>query len=307
MKQIIVLFMLAALLPACKKDKSGTMLFSMQYTTSPDAFKTEVADSLYTGFGDYITSITPSHFSGKFQMLGFQEGIEDLQGNPVHRLHFVDGNLSDDDPLRIADFSNNAVVSFSPDIRGLQDDHGLFVGEQIDFNYFFFDVLYLYQQVELPAQYDAVTLAMFNRSYGHGNFQYSSDSVIVNNLLSVDYYPFLSYALNNENYWPRFYIFGECDSTSLFNLEGNELTPSVDWPMGGPTNQPVFRISEYNSVIVNTPTEDETVALIATVSFDTENLIQIYAGADNIPYNSDDVFVYAPRFWERLKANLSIE
>lgn len=307
MKQLIGILMMAALLPACKKDKSGNMSFSMHYTTSPDVFKTEAADSLYTGFGDYITSITPSHFSGKFQMLGFQEGIVDFQTHPPHSLHFFGSNMSDDDPLRIADFTNNAVLSYSPDIRGLQDDHGLFTGEQIDFNYFFFDVLYFYQQVALPSQYDTVTLDMFNRSYGHGNFQYESDSVKVNNVLSVDYYPMLSYALNNDNYWPRLYIFGNCDSTYLFNREGNEIPTSTDNPLGPPTTQPIFRISEYSAMIVNTPTDGETVALLATLSFDTENLIQIYAGADNIPYNSDDVFVYAPRYWERLRANLTIE
>jgi len=41
------------------------------------------------------------------------------------------------------------------------------------------------------------------------------------------------------------------------------------------------------------------------MTFDINNLIQIYAGADNIPYTSDDIFVYAPRFWERLSVNLS--
>jgi hypothetical protein len=34
------------------------------------------------------------------------------------------------------------------------------------------------------------------------------------------------------------------------------------------------------------------------------NLIQIYAGQDNIPYTSDDIFVYAPNFWERLSVSL---
>jgi hypothetical protein len=40
------------------------------------------------------------------------------------------------------------------------------------------------------------------------------------------------------------------------------------------------------------------------VSFDFADLIHIYAGRDNKPYTYDDVFVYAPRFWERLKVRV---
>ena len=42
------------------------------------------------------------------------------------------------------------------------------------------------------------------------------------------------------------------------------------------------------------------------LSFNTDGLIQVYAGADNVPYTADDVLIYAPRFWERLKSRLDI-
>jgi hypothetical protein len=307
MKKVFAFFIIAATLAGCKKDKGGNMTFSMLYTTQPDVFKTDaVPDSLYTGFGDYITAVTPSHFSGKFRMLGFQDAFSQQDQN-TNMLLFIEGNMTNDDPRRIADFSNSAVVSFSPGLAGIQDDHGLFTGEQIDFIYFYFDVIYFYQEVALPAQYDTVTIAMFNRSYGNGNFHYLSDSVKVNNVLSVDYYPLISNVFNDDNYWPSAYIFGNCDSTFLFNTEHNEVPNSVHWPFGGYTNQSIIRSNNYNMVTVNTPTEGETVNMTSTVGFDTQNLIQIYAGADNIPYNSDDVFVYAPNFWERIQANLVVE
>jgi hypothetical protein len=41
--------------------------------------------------------------------------------------------------------------------------------------------------------------------------------------------------------------------------------------------------------------------------FDTHNLIQIYAGEDNIPYTSDDVFIYAPNFWERIQVSVKVQ
>jgi len=37
------------------------------------------------------------------------------------------------------------------------------------------------------------------------------------------------------------------------------------------------------------------------------NLIQVYAGADEVAYTNDDVFVYAPSFWERLNVKLEIK
>jgi hypothetical protein len=40
------------------------------------------------------------------------------------------------------------------------------------------------------------------------------------------------------------------------------------------------------------------------MSFNTTDLIHIYAGADNIPYTADDIFVYAPYFWERISVIL---
>lgn len=36
------------------------------------------------------------------------------------------------------------------------------------------------------------------------------------------------------------------------------------------------------------------------MTFDTNNIIQVYAGAGNKPYTPDDISVYAPKYWERL-------
>jgi hypothetical protein len=40
------------------------------------------------------------------------------------------------------------------------------------------------------------------------------------------------------------------------------------------------------------------------MSFNITDLIQIYAGQDNIAYTFDDIFVYAPNFWERISVSL---
>jgi len=41
------------------------------------------------------------------------------------------------------------------------------------------------------------------------------------------------------------------------------------------------------------------------MNFNITELIQIYAGKDNIPYTFDDVFVYAPKFRERISVILN--
>ncbi len=59
-------------------------------------------------------------------------------------------------------------------------------------------------------------------------------------------------------------------------------------------------------MIYTAPLEGETVLMNGVLSFDTNGLIQVYAGADNIPFTSDDIFVYAPKFWERIYSKLEI-
>ena len=305
MKKVIVFFILATLFFSCKKEKSGTMLFSMKYTTGAKSSKSiTTTKAYYTGFGDYITSVSPHLFLGKFGMLGFQKTYGTTE--PLSQLLFINGNMSDDDPLKIADFSNNAEVSFSPDLGCLMNDHFEFVTDQITFEYFFFDLLYFYQEVDLPSQYNSVNIAMFNGNYC--NQQYWSDSVKVNNVLKIKHHPLIYNIFNTTNGWPSAYIFGNCDSTFVYNLEGNEVPGnSLHFPFGGSTILQIVRSNKYSPVVINTPGNGETVKMNATVSFNTENLIQIYAGADNIPYTSDDIFIYAPNFWERIMVKVIVE
>ncbi len=305
MKKVLAFLILVAALPGCKKEESGTMLFKNHYTTSPDVFKANTTtDTLYTGYGDYIASLTPYHFSGKFRMLGFQDDYN-LQVNTIHMLLYVEGNMGPNDPLRTADFSNNALVSFSPDLRGIQNSHGLFVGEQIDFIYFQFSLEYFYQEVALPPQYDSVNIDMFNINYC--NEQLWSDSVKVDNVLKVKHHAFISRIFNTTNGWPEAYVFGNCDSTFVFNTAGNTVENSENWPYGGSTMLQIIRSNQYSMVSVNTPSAGLTVSMVSTVGFDTKNLIQIYAGADNIPFTGDDIFIYAPKYWERIRVKLEIQ
>ena len=69
----------------------------------------------------------------------------------------------------------------------------------------------------------------------------------------------------------------------------------------------VIRSSKFKTQKIIMPNDGETYTMYATLSYNTDNLIQIYAGSDNIPYTDDDVFVYAPRFWDRVNINLEMK
>ena len=68
----------------------------------------------------------------------------------------------------------------------------------------------------------------------------------------------------------------------------------------------MIRSHQFTSLTVTMPEPDETIRMYSTVSFNTDNLIQVYAGRDNTPYTQDDVFTYAPNYWERLKVRLEV-
>lgn len=67
----------------------------------------------------------------------------------------------------------------------------------------------------------------------------------------------------------------------------------------------IVRSNSYNPITLQAIPTGETITVSGTMSFNISNLIQIYAGADNIPYTFDDIFVYAPNFWERLSVNIN--
>jgi hypothetical protein len=105
-----------------------------------------------------------------------------------------------------------------------------------------------------------------------------------------------------------YFIFGNTDSTFVVNPNG-ELVP------GSSENNPIasnsgtaliIRSHKYTNMIYNAPASGETAVMNGILSFNTQNLIQVYAGADNVPYTSDDIFVYAPKFWERIYSKLEV-
>jgi hypothetical protein len=135
------------------------------------------------------------------------------------------------------------------------------------------------------------------------------DNSIVNNTLKVNHQEMLRKVFPNANVNGMIYfIFGNTDSTFVVN-------PNREIVQGASENNPVafsnvsdlvIRSHKYSNMIYNAPAEGETIVMNGTLIFNTQDLIQVYSGNDNIPYTSDDIFVYAPKFWERIYSKLDI-
>ena len=308
MKTTFYFLIAASLLLGCNKDRvNGDIRHRVQYTTVKTALKsTEInPDSMYTQFGHYITSVTPYKFTSKINIMCYQDNW-DFSDKSTHTISYVDGH--DNDPrfeiATYADFSNNQEVEITPILYGTDMRDGMFEQKEVTFTYFNFCPYYLYQEVEIPIQYKDITINQFDEYY---NEPYHCDSVKFGNILKIKHIPFITRLFTYGNGYPYAYVFGNTDSTFVFNKEGNTVPNSENWPFGGSAKNPIIRSNKYIAKTVNMPTNGETIEMVSTISFDTENLIQIYAGQDNIAYTSDDIFLYAPNYWERLRVKLEIK
>ena len=105
-------------------------------------------------------------------------------------------------------------------------------------------------------------------------------------------------------FW-RPFVFGATDSSYILNL----FTDPHDFPTNLPYDGDYIIRSKNYSAITYVPSEDsdKNTQINATVKFDYNNLIQIYAGPDNLPYTKDDVFVYEPNYYNRLTVDVLIQ
>jgi len=303
MKKLIYIFTFIVLFISCKKE-IGKVLYYIEFTTEEISLKKGSlnTDSIYTQFGDYITSLTPYKFTAHIWTIGYIDKVLEWSNNNANMLQYIEQNLeklSLDDPSRYIDFSNNNIVSFNPEIYGRVNNDNLFEEPEINFKYFCFIPFSLYQEVQLPSQYQNVQLNMF------------PDAPIIDNVLKVKHYRMLetifpnAHILHNE-YSELYFIFGNTDSTFVVNENGEYVGLSENCPMADPENDLTIRSDKYVNMIFNSPINGGTVVMNGIVSFNTENLIQVYAGVDNVPYTSDDIVVYAPKFWERIYSRLDI-
>jgi hypothetical protein len=261
------------------------------------------SETLYTQFGDYITSVTPKTINAYMRFLFAQSKLSVA--------NFVQGFDNTRPPELFVDFSASQEITVTPQIMTYDistDDgtykwiaSGKYAESEITFTYFCFIPYYFYQEIELPAEYTNVELNEFNRYYDVSPYipagvmsyydvggQYSCSSVKTGNLLKVDYFPLI---MQNDGNKVRF-NFGTLGSDAIKYID-NETSTEIS--------------GTFTPITLTMPKEGETKELYSTVSLNTSNLIQIYAGSDNIPYTSDDIIVYAPEYWNRLSIKMEIK
>lgn len=299
MKKVIYLLVIFALVSSCKKDEPGNINCTISYinsTTQSKSINNDLKsqqrgssdDSLYTQFGDYVTSLTPRTLTAKFRDISFHNdkpiGTSGNVSNGGYKLTLVDINIADDAPERYADFTNNNSINVVPGLGGNLDHDHCFAADEIHFIYLCVLYEYLYQEVELPMQYDNVDLFW-------GMDSLNSNCYVSNHVLKTRSNN-LTQGYNIPGIGtPNIIIFGNTDSTYMSATGGNN-------PIWG--NQgAAFMSNKYSTLIFYKPQSAEDFHITTELSFDSKNLIQIYAGSDNIPYTMDDVFVYAPKFWDR--------
>jgi hypothetical protein len=299
MKAIFYILLTIVILYSCEKE-SGTVLYKINFTTNKITLKStkQATDGLYTQFGDYITSLTPLKFTANIWTVGYVDMVFSHSNNNAQMLQYVEQNsekLPLDDLSRIIDFSGNTTVTFNPVLYGRVNNDGQFADNQIDFIYFYFMPRYFYQEVQLPAEYEHVQLNMF------------SSGSMENNILKAKHAEMFNKIFPNAQTNNGFnFFFGNTDSTFVVNPNGEAVLTSENNPISDATQDLVIRSNKYTNMIYNAPAGGETIVMNGVLSFDIENLIQVYAGVDNIPYTSDDIFVYAPKFWERVYSRLDI-
>jgi hypothetical protein len=300
MKKLIYIILVIIISCSCNKNKTGEVLYNINFTTTEiqSMNKRSYSEPLYTQFGSYITSLTPYKLTARIWTVGYIDKVLDRTNNSANMLQYIEQNsekLSFNDSSRYVDFSNNNIVSFDPVIYGRVNNDSQFEDRQIDFRYFYFIPINLYQEVQLPDQYQNIHINMFPA--------YNT----VGNILKINHYEMLREVFPKANVTNNLYfIFGNSDSTFVVNKNGESVGFSENCPIAEPGTSLVIRSEKYSNMIFNTPPEGETVIMNGVLSFNTQNLIQVYAGADNIPFTGDDIFVYAPKFWERINSRLDI-
>lgn len=320
MKKILTLLVIIVYITGCKKDNDNNderfLKLNMKYQSDgKKAFinkglEKSNSDTLYTQFGDHITSISPTVFIGKFLDMRLQNWHN---GGTIWNYGFniIDNNVPEYAPTRLANFSSNATVNFNLASNSIPAS-----GNSI-YNIFVIITMFFYQEFELPTQYNSVAHLPF-LDFGNNNILNSFDGQWIGGnrtglTIKGGSDPFLAPVFDST--WagfnghfpqiPKNIVFGSTDTTYLYySSNSGQNAQSIDNPLG--QSGYIIRSSSFNNITIPSTANDETKTVSGTMTFDSQNLIQIYAGADNIPYTWDDIFVYAPKFWERFSVFMTV-
>ncbi len=312
MKNLIFIFIILCI-TSCRKEGLDVK-FRTIFKSSNDKNKQPEDESLknklgnYTQFGDYLGSITPESVTAKFMTIRFTDSKYLINGQTT-LIDVVSPNFDDNDPRRFADFSNGNTVEVVPDMFGNIDNDGWFVDDNIELKYLGIFPYYLLFNYILPPQYDTVVLRLDHYpGQGSGIFYppgFTDAAKRIGNTMSSTNYYFMQHEYQGIGFGPRAFVFGGTDSSYVVspqNIPEGEIATLVSMSTGD-----VARIGNYSYEVLSPPDKGKSKVITTTISFNFSQIIQYYAGMDNIPYTYDDIFVLVPNFWERFQINLKQE
>ncbi len=285
MKNVLFILFIVFIINGCDKEKYGSMHQKIKVTTEAlvlrAASSTSVQEIQYDQFGDYIMSLTPTSFIGELGVVRFHAENDDFSSKMTLVMRQSDNG---EEPLFV-DFSKNATISVVPELNGdiIGSDNGEagFFKDPVTFKLLWIG-MGLRLTVELPVQYTNVTLNQFNnisdRAEKNG-ISLTSTLTPLNQVVTE-----LAELGNTINF-----VFGISDSTYISKETFLAVPP-----------YPHVRSSKYTQWTMSPPLEDEVKTYVSTIRFNTDNIIQVYAGADNLSYTNDDIIVLEPKFWERI-------
>lgn len=307
MKQGILWLLVKIGLIACRdKNKPfvpGKIIAEMQYTGSIQQRMDPAAgaDTLHTGFGDYITSLTPLRTSAKFRTIRYE-----MDTGSFNTIELIDNNWGPFDARKYADFTNNSRVSMQPNLYGALANEGAAFQYAILFRFMTMDLANIYHDIPLPPQYAGIdTFDQFRVQQAFDNDEDHAYTTLQNSVLRSRFRMFLYPVFKDIQQVPSGIVFGGTDSSYLFNIR----TGRRDYPRNASTSGNYMIRSRKFTPLQYTPSDnpEKTTYIRATMAFDSRNLIQVYAGRDNIPYTADDVFLYHPQFFDRFEVKVEVE
>lgn len=281
-----------------------------QVSVKKNLLKTKNTNGSFTRFGSFMGTITPTKVTATFMMLKFQDSDSDAW--PGTSVELIDNHVPIEDPQRFADFTNNSSVELKPVMYGNISSDGWFVEKDVVLKYLgIFPRTFVFEFL-LPEQYNEVEILNDHKDYerypeseGFGFPTGFNDFTTRNGdtLTCISQF-FLQHEYLGASNAPNAFVFGGTDSCYVVNA--NNLPAWEKCSLVTNTgSKNVARSGNYSTPTLAPPIPGTTKLITTTISFDSNDIIEVYTGKDNLPYTFDDIFTFPPKFWERFKVEIT--
>lgn len=329
MKQTLLLVMAIMLLAGCDNGKllgGSDPQIEVLFTTDTDAARgmrtlsraiLPSVDSTYDSelYGEFVTSVTPTEFilpvtditiyrpTGNVPFLSIRGDADDGSYNPDD--YYADFtrslpiNLMYEIPFGTYDYLSINIMpeAFSNSMMG-----GSYKLSEWDYESSI--------RFTLPSEYDGITVSQLEDTYYTNVVNYftrESLDVFTNSMALMAVPIFNDGAVDNYSMHlaPKGYLYGSMvTDPRIENTAGEPVTVGDYMTAPGFESSAGHGLGTTNPVPIGPMNQIEIpegfVFLQVTFIYDISNIVQLYAGPDNIPYTEDDKVILAPNFWERL-------